>query len=220
MNNLEFSELSQFVHYAEQRFDLQWLAGAFTDSRPLPVIPSRAVWLSLVLGEVVQVPSLLQLEEETRLPQWQRWVGYRAPISHDVLGSVAERLDPVGLRRAAVWINRKLKRGKAFEASKLKGLLIVSLDANEQFSSDHRCCEDCLSREISWKDAEGREVKRIQYFHKQVYAQLSGPQLSVILDVEPMREGEEEGAAALRLLRRMRRQYGPRFFDVVVVDSW
>ena len=147
MNNLQFSELSQFVHYAEQRFDLQWLAGSFADSRPEPVIPSRAVWLSLTLGEVVQIPSLLQLEEETHLPQWQRWVGYPAPISHDALGYVAERLDPERLRRAAVWINRKLKRGKAFEASKLKGLLVVSLDANEQFCSYHRCCDDCLSRE-------------------------------------------------------------------------
>jgi hypothetical protein len=35
-----------------------------------------------------------------------------------------------------------------------------------------------------------------------------------------MRPGEEECAAALRLLRRMRLKYGPRFFDVVVVDSW
>ena len=220
MNSADFTQLSQFVHYAEQRFDLNWLAGDFTDSRPLPVIPSRAVWLSLRLGEVVQIPSLLQLEQETQLPQWQRWVGYQAPISHDVFGYVGERLDPAQLRRAAVWINRKLKRGKAFEASKLKGLLVVSVDANEQFCSDHRCCDDCLTREITCKDAAGREYKKTQYYHKQVYAQLSGPQLSVILDVEPMRQGEEECAAALRLLRRMRRQYGPRFFDVVVVDSW
>jgi hypothetical protein len=35
-----------------------------------------------------------------------------------------------------------------------------------------------------------------------------------------MRPAEEECAAALRLLRRLRRTYGPRFFDLVVVDSW
>jgi hypothetical protein len=40
------------------------------------------------------------------------------------------------------------------------------------------------------------------------------------LDFEPMRAGEEECAAALRLLRRMRQKYGPRFFDLIVVDSW
>ena len=94
------------------------------------------------------------------------------------------------------------------------------MDANEQFCSDHRCCEDCLIRQITCKDAQGQEFKKTQYYHKQVYAQLSGPQLSVILDIEPMRQGEEECAAALRLLRRMRQQYGRRFFDVAVVDSW
>lgn len=77
-----------------------------------------------------------------------------------------------------------------------------------------------MSREITCKNAEGQEVKKTQYYHKQVYAQLSGPELSVILDFEPMRQGEEECAAALRLLRRLRKVYGRRFFDVVVVDSW
>jgi hypothetical protein len=99
-------------------------------------------------------------------------------------------------------------------------MLVVSLDANEQFSSDHRCCADCLTRQITTQDAQGQPVQHTQYYHKQVYAQLSGPRLSVILDVEPMRPGEEECAAALRLLARMREKYGPRFFDLVVVDAW
>ena len=63
---------------------------------------------------------------------------------------------------------------------------MVSLDANEQFCSDHRCCEDCLIREVTCKDAQGQEFKKKQSYHKQVYAQLSGPELSVILDFEPM----------------------------------
>ncbi len=220
MNSTDFTQLSQFVTYATKRFDLPLLAGCFADTRPQPDIPSRSVGLSLVLGEVVHIPSLLQLQEETKLPQWQRWVGYHHPISHDTFGYASERLDWQQLRRAGVWIARKLKRGKAFEGNKMAGLLAVSLDANEQFCSDHRCCEDCLTREVTCKDNQGREFKKTQYYHKQVYAQLSGPELSVILDFEPMRQGEEECAAALRLLRRMRQQYGPRFFDVVVVDSW
>src|SRR5882672_10414434 len=81
MNSADFSQLSHFVAYAQKRFHLSWLAGNFTDSRPQPEIPSRPVWLSLVLGEVIHVPSLLQLEEETKLPQWQRWVGYKGKIS-------------------------------------------------------------------------------------------------------------------------------------------
>jgi len=220
VNSADLSQLSQFVTYAQKRFELPLLAGCFADARPQPGIPSRAVGLSLVLGEVVHIPSLLQLQEETKLTQWQRWVGYLHPISHDTFGYVSERMDPVQLRRAVIWINHKLKRGKAFEGNKIHGLLMVNLDANEQFCSDHRCCEDCLTRELTCKDAQGHEFKKTQYYHKQVYAQLSGPELSVILDVEPLGAGEEECAAALRLLRRMRSKYGARFFDVVVVDSW
>ena len=214
------TQLSQFEAYARKRFDLGLLAGCFADSRDQPSIPARAVGLSLLLGEVAQIPSLLQLQEETKLPQWQRWVGAKGMISHDTFGYASARMDPVQLRRAGTWINRKLKRGKAFEANKINGLFCVSLDANEQFCSDHRCCEDCLSREVTCKNADGREYQKTQYFHKQVYAQLSGPELSVILDFEPMRQGEEECAAGLRLLRRTRINYGPRFLDVVVVDSW
>ena len=220
VNKRDFTQLGQFESYACKRFDLPLLAGCFADARPQPQIPSRPVGLSLILGEVAQIPSFLQLQEETKLPQWQRWVGYSNPISHDTFGYVSEHMDPAQLRRAVRWINRKLKRGKAFEANKINGLLVASLDANEQFCSDHRCCEDCLTREVTCKDAHGQEFKKLQYYHKQVYAQLSGPELSVILDLEPMRQGEEECAAALRLLRRMRQKYGARFFDVVVVDSW
>lgn len=220
MTDDQFKDLDRFVAYSDKQFDLSLLAGCFGDSRQDPQVPSRAVGLSLLLGQVAQIPGLLQLEAETRLPQWQRWVGYHQPISHDTFGYASNRMNPERLRRAGVFINRKLKRGKGFEESKLYGLLVISLDANEQFCSDHRCCEDCLRREVTCKDAQGHEVQKTQYYHKQVYAQLSGPRLSVILDLEPMRPGEEECAAALRLLRRMRQTYGPRFFDLVVVDSW
>jgi hypothetical protein len=220
MTDGQFGDLDRFVSYAEKHFELPLLAGCFASERRDPKIPSRAVGLSLLLGEVAHVPSLLQLEEETKLPQWQRWMGYHDRISHDAFGYASERMNPEHLRQAGRFINQKLKRGKSFEDSKMHGLLVVSLDANEQFCSDHRCCEECLSRQVSCKDAQGNEVNKTQYYHKQVYAQLSGPRLSVILDVEPMRPGEEECAAALRLLRRMRKKYGPRFFDLVVVDAW
>jgi hypothetical protein len=41
-----------------------------------------------------------------------------------------------------------------------------------------------------------------------------------VLDVEPILPGEDECAAALRLLGRVRRLYGPRFFDGITADAW
>src|ERR1035441_8599930 len=52
------------------------------------------------------------------------------------------------------------------------------------------------------------------------WALWAGPAWKTLLDAEPLRPGEEERAAALRLLGRLRRLYGVRFFDVVVADAW
>ena len=162
MSDLCFDDLDRFVRYADQQFKLRLLAGCFAGSRTEPGVPDRAVGLSLLLGEVAQVASLHQLQQETHLPQWQRWVGYPEPISHDTFGYASNRMEPERLRRALRFINRTLKRGKGLEASKVHGLLVASLDANEQFCSDHRCCEDCLTREVVCKDAQGNPVKKIR----------------------------------------------------------
>jgi hypothetical protein len=124
------------------------------------------------------------------------------------------------LRDLLVVINQTLKRNKAFAAAKIHGLLVVALDANEQFKSRSRCCAACCRRQVKVTDSAGQGVEVTEYYHRQVYAQLHGLHLSTLLDLEPIRPGEDEAAAALRLLGRMRRLYGPRFFDVVTVDAW
>ena len=53
-----------------------------------------------------------------------------------------------------------------------------------------------------------------------MFAQLNGPKLNVLLDLEPIRPEEAEATAALRLLGRMRRVYGVRFFDALTIDAW
>ena len=94
LSETDFRELPRFVRYAQKLFHLNLLAGAFTDSRPYPEIPSRSVALTLLLGEVAQIPSLHQLQAETELPQWQQWVGHPHLISDDTLGYGCERMDP------------------------------------------------------------------------------------------------------------------------------
>ena len=69
-------------------------------------------------------------------------------------------------------------------------------------------------------DADGKKQKRIQYYHRYVFAQINGPKFNTLLDLEPIRPKEGEAEAALRLLGRMRRIYGMRFFDAVTMDGW
>ncbi len=214
------NRLRQFWHAAAKLFDLPRRLRAVRDRRTDPQIPVPVLTTSLLLGAVLRVPSFLQLEAETRRAGWQRLIGWSKAISDDAFAYGLEHARLEDLRALLVAVNQTLKRNKALEAAKINGLLVVALDGNEQFNSRARCCAACCQRQVKVTDDAGQLVEVTEYYHRQVYAQLHGPNLSIILDLEPIGPGEEEAAAALRLLGRMRRLYGPRFFDAVTVDAW
>jgi hypothetical protein len=129
-------------------------------------------------------------------------------------------MSPEDWRQNQAQVAKQLKANKALESCKLKGLLFLSLDANEHFASFSRTCPRCCQRQVEGLDSEGKKVKMTQYYHRYVFAHLSGPKLNIVLDIEPILPGEDECAAALRLLGRLRRLYGPRFFDGITADAW
>lgn len=214
------SRIGQFWHYARKVFDLPRRLRRVRDYRTDPKVPTWAVSATLFLGALLRRPSFLQIQADSRRRGWQRLIGYLTAMSDERLAYVSERYRLEDWRALLVAINKTLKRNKAFESAKIDGLLVVSVDANEQFKSRHRCCPECRQRKVKVKDAQGQELELTEYYHYQVYAHLHGPQFSTILDLETVRPGEEEARAALRLLGRIRRNYGPRFFDVVTVDAW
>jgi len=214
------NRLRQFWHYTDKVFGLPARLRDIRDRRSQPVISTRVFSVSLLLGAVVRAASLLALQAQTGRRGWQRQAGWKAALSDDAFGYVLERHRLEDWRSVRVDANRTLKANKALEPAKINGLLVVALDANEQFHSRGRCCPDCCRRQVAVKDASGQAQTVTGYYHRQVYAQLHGPDLSVSLDLEPIRPGEDEAAAALRLLGRMRRLHGPRFFDAVTVDAW
>jgi hypothetical protein len=214
------NRLAQFLHYVQKVFGLKRLLRGVGDERPLAQIPTHAVLISLVLGVVLRISSYLDLSRQTRRRRWRHLCGLKAPISDDTLEYVTERLSLEDLRQSLAAINKTLKANKALESSKINGLLFVSLDANEHCQSRSRCCEHCCQRQIEETDDHGHKHKVTEYYHRYVFAQINGPKINILLDVEPIRPGEEECAAALRLLGRARRVYGPRFFDAITVDAW
>lgn len=188
--------------------------------RPEARIPAPVITFSLFLAAALRLPSLLQLQQETQRPGWQRLVRWAKRISDDAFDYALERYELEDLRHVQALVLRQLKANKQLERAKIQGLLVVAVDANEQFKSRCRCCEKCCQRKVTWTDPQGNPQEVIEYYHRQVYAQLHGPDFSVVLDLEPIEPGEDEAQAALRLLGRIRRLYGARFFDVVTVDAW
>lgn len=212
--------LAQFLAYANKVFHLNQQVRGIGDRRPWPVIPTRPVVLSLLLAVVVRTGSYLAVAQQTKRRRWQRLIHWGQAISDDTFAYVAEQLRLTDLRQTLASVAKQLKANKALESCKLNGLLWASLDANEHFASRSRCCPDCCQRTLTETDARGQAREVIEYYHRYVFAQINGPKLNVVLDLEPIRPGEAEAGAALRLLGRLRRVYGPRFFDAVTVDAW
>jgi len=214
------NRIRQFWHYARKIFDLPRHLRSVRDERVDPLVPTGAVTATLFLGALLRRPSFLQIQADSQRPGWQRLIDYAGPLNDECLAYVSERYRLEDLRAVLVWVNQSFKRNKVFESAKIDGLLVVEIDANEQFKSRSRCCEHCRQRTVKIKDAAGQEQEVTEYYHYQVYAHLHGPDFSTVLDLETIGPGEEEAPAAVRMLGRMRRNYGPRFFDVVTLDAW
>jgi hypothetical protein len=214
------NELAQFLTYVIKVFALNRVVRTLRDSRPYAKIPTGPLFLSLLLGVVIRAGSYRDIAKQTKRRRWQHLIHWSARISEDAFYYVSERFCLEDLRQSLVGVNQQLKANKALESCKISGLLFLSLDANEHFHSRSRCCPCCCQREIQETDARGQKQTVIEYYHRYVFAQINGPKLSVLLDLEPIRPAEGEAEAALRLLGRIRRRYGPRFFDAVTIDSW
>jgi hypothetical protein len=214
------NELAQFLTYVIKVFALNRMVRATRDTRPYARIPTQPLFLSLLLGVVIRASSYRDIAKQTKRRRWQHLIHWSARISEDAFYYVSERFNLEDLRRNLVGVSKQLKANKALESSKINGMLFLSLDANEHFHSRSRCCPCCCQRQLQETDAQGQKHTVTEYYHRYVFAQINGPKLNVLLDLEPIGPGQGEAEAALRLLGRIRRQYGPRFFDAVTIDSW
>jgi hypothetical protein len=184
---------------------------AVRDSRRKPQIATRVILRAAVVMFLGRLGSLNALEQSKPSRFWRRWLGGELP-SADTIGRVCGFVDVEGVRAVLHQKYTRLKRMKALEPPS-HGLMVAVVDAHESTASYRRCCSGCLQRVIRTNDGE-----RIQYYHRFVALRLVGRDISITLDIEPMIPGEDELAAARRLVERVLQRY-PRAFDVVAGDG-
>jgi hypothetical protein len=142
---------------------------------------------------------------------WSGWLRADLPPA-DTLGRVATQLDVAGLRAVQRPVYTRLKRGQALPPP-AHGLIAAVLDGHKSHATFRRHCGGGLQRTIHTATGD-----RPQYYHRHVSLQLVGADWTLLLDAEPQRPGEDEIAAALRLLERALPTY-PRAFEVLVGDG-
>ncbi|MEQ8762460.1 MAG: hypothetical protein RL885_00935 [Planctomycetota bacterium] len=155
--------------------------------------------------------SLNALEQSSRCRFWNKFLKGPMP-SADTLGRVADGLEAEECRDLLCHFYGQLRSNKAFD-DRLGGMIALVVDGHEQCASYRRVCPGCLVREI-----KVGETTKVQYYHRYVAASLVSRNLHLFIDLEPILPGEDEVAAALRLIERVHASL-PRAYDVVLADS-
>ena len=204
--------LSRLLAYGQKLVDLRvWTQNLRDSVRLRPRIPAACVGRGALVMLLTRLGSFNALQQTRSSRFWRRWLCGPMP-SADTLGRVCAGMDAQQVRAIQRQFYARLKRMKALPPP-AHGLMVAVLDGHETHATRRRCCQGCLQRTIH--TAEG---DRTEYYHRLVNMVLVGREICFELDAEPLRPGEDEPAAALRLFDRVVQDY-PRAFDVVAADG-
>ena len=183
---------------------------ALADHREKPEIPAAVFPKALLMLWLCRLPSLNALHLLGRRGAGRRFLRQDMP-SADQIATISEILDVPGLRAILGRMYQRLVRNKVLLP--MQGHRLAVVDGHEINSSYERCCPKCQKRQIT---VNGH--KRTQYYHRAVVFQLVGPGFRFLLDLELLKPHDDEGTAALRLIRRVLATY-PRCFDILLGDG-
>ena len=208
--------LRRLVRYSQKLVDLAaWTAALRDQARRHARIPAGQVVRGALVMLWARLGSLNALAQTRSSAFWRSFLGGDL-ASADTCGRVCAGLDPQPVREAQRALYTRLKRMKALEPP-AHGLMVAVLDAHETHATRRQHCAGCLQRTI--RTGWGANVREhIEYYHRLVNLVLVGRDTCFLLDAEPILAGEDEVAAALRLLERVVKAY-PRAFDVVAGDG-
>ena len=205
----------RFEGYLDKVFDFSDLVCALPEGRQYPVHPWKKVFDAVFLSAAMQIPSLLQIEEECKDGALAKRIG---PISADTIGYALQRQAPADVFMLHCDIVRRLKRNGVLRSDWSRGLVVAAVDGIEICSSFVRCCDLCMAREIKHK-VDGEMRTDTQYYHRIVVVALVSSSTPIPLGLRFQKNGEGEVACALALLKDLVAQLGRRFIDVLVADA-
>jgi hypothetical protein len=203
--------LRRILAYARKVLRWEDRLDAVRDDRRRPQIATSAIVRAVVVMFLGRLGSLNALEQTKPSRFWFRWLNGAMP-SPDSIGRVCTLMNVEDVRGALHDVYTRLKRMKALTPPE-HGLMLAVVDGHESTASRKRCCPGCCQRTLH--TAQGDVL---EYYHRYVAIRLVGRDLSLMLDAEPIEPGEDELAAARRLVERALAMY-PRAFDVVAGDA-
>ncbi|MEK6557839.1 MAG: transposase [Candidatus Margulisiibacteriota bacterium] len=204
--------LQRMLKYSRTHFDLWRLLDGITDRRPQPEIPTNQITRTVVVMNLARMGSLNAVKMSKDSSFWNTLLDNGLP-SPDTIGRVNCGVPAGDVRKVIRALYTSMRRKKV-PLWTIRGLSMLVLDGHESHCSCLQKCSGCLARTHQLKNGE----ERTEYYHRHIMGLLIMRDFCFLLDVEPQKSGEDEVAAATRMLTRLCHDY-PRAFDVVAADG-
>lgn len=199
------------MKYAEKKYGVLTKIRGIRDGRKKPQKKTHDIVFGVMVMMLTRLGSLNGLEQSKGARFWKRLLDEEL-ASADTVGRVMSLLNNDALREMNRHIYSKMKRNKALKPM-MGNTFVLIIDGHETTASYHRHCAACLERKIDTKDGE-----KTQYYHRNVCGMLKCGDFLMPLDAEEQKKGEDEVAAAARLLARIVKNY-PRAFKIIIADG-
>jgi hypothetical protein len=213
MSKRSQSYIRSFEKYILKVFGLRHFLAFLEDNRKAPDIGIQNIFMAYFWGSVLRMKATSTIEEETRNGVLRKRV---VDISDDTIGYGLDHLDVESIQKMWYMLAMRAKRNGMLRNSPFHDYIVGVFDGIETYSSysAHRNCDRCLSRVV-----ETNRGKKIQYYHRVVVLTLVGYDSPIPIGLEMMKKGEDEVYCALRLLKRVVKNLGVRFLDIVMCDA-
>ena len=213
---IAFSRRHRFEAYLDKVFDFSSHVGALPDGRLYPYHSGKKIFDAVFLGAACQFPAVHRIETQCkRGGVLSKRIG---PLSENAIGYALERYDSRAVFQLGCAVARQLKRNGVFRSAWSRGLVVAAVDGIEICSSLVRFCDHCMERKVTHL-VEGEPREEMQYYHRICAVAVVSSAFPIPLGIRFQKNGEDEVACSLDLLRELRAELGSRFLDLLVADA-
>lgn len=205
------SNIYTFEKYLSKVFKISKAIMNLKDLRKDPVIDIRKIFMGSLYGSALRIKAISTIESETKEGVLKKRVG---KISDDSIGYGLDNLTIRSVDKLWNFFSRISKRNGMLRDNIFDDYVVGVFDGIETYNSYNSDCGRCSTRVINTNNGH-----RVQYYHRAVVLTLAGFDFQIPIGLEMMKKGEDEVSCALRLLRRIVKELGVRFLDIVIGDA-
>ncbi len=197
----------KLIAYSNKIFNLFSIIASITDKRLKPQIPTVKITAAIIVMQLANLGSLNSLSQAISVKNLKKDIPSVSTIARS-----ADSMNLEEIRNIGIEIYAKARKSKML--SPYCGMWVGIVDGHEQTTSKYHRCPHCKSRIVTKKGG----VKEVQYYHEFTAFILAGPDISFMLDIEPILPGEGEISSSYRLIERVCKNY-PKAFKIVIGDG-